>query len=49
LVGWKRAWSGEALTPAKSTSPPGLIRLSTGCENVEDLWNDLDAALAGLS
>ena len=29
--------------------PPGLIRLSTGCENLEDLWNDLSAALAGHS
>jgi cystathionine gamma-synthase len=24
---------------------PSLIRLSVGCEHVEDLWNDLDAAL----
>jgi cystathionine gamma-synthase len=27
--------------------PPGLIRLSTGCENSEDLWRDLDVALGG--
>lgn len=25
--------------------PPGLIRLSTGCEDVDDLWRDLHAAL----
>jgi cystathionine gamma-synthase len=25
--------------------PPGLIRLSVGCEDLEDLWSDLDAAL----
>jgi hypothetical protein len=25
--------------------PPGLIRMSVGCEDVEDLWRDLDAAL----
>ena len=25
--------------------PPGLIRLSTGCEDLEDLWVDLAAAL----
>ncbi len=27
--------------------PPGLIRLSTGCEDLEDLWRDLVAALDG--
>jgi type I restriction enzyme R subunit len=25
--------------------PESLIRLSVGCENVEDLWADIDAAL----
>jgi cystathionine gamma-synthase len=24
---------------------PGLLRLSVGCEHVEDLWNDLEQAL----
>jgi cystathionine gamma-synthase len=27
--------------------PPSLLRLSVGCEHVEDLWADLDAALPG--
>ena len=27
--------------------PPGLIRMSVGCEDVEDLWADLEQALAG--
>jgi cystathionine gamma-synthase len=27
--------------------PPSLLRLSVGCEHVEDLWADLDAALGG--
>ena len=27
--------------------PAGLIRMSVGCEDVEDLWADLDQALAG--
>jgi cystathionine gamma-synthase len=27
--------------------PPGLLRLSVGLENVEDLWADLDQALRG--
>ena len=25
--------------------PPGLIRLSVGIEDVEDIWSDLDRAL----
>jgi cystathionine gamma-synthase len=25
--------------------PPGLLRLSVGCEHIDDLWNDLNAAL----
>jgi cystathionine gamma-synthase len=25
--------------------PPGLLRLSVGCEHIEDLWNDLNSAL----
>ncbi len=31
--------------PGQEHIPPGLIRLSTGCENLEDLWRDLRAAL----
>lgn len=37
----RRRWSGE---PA--TIPDSLVRLSVGCEHVEDLWADLDRALA---
>lgn len=33
--------------PGQAHIPPGLIRLSVGCEHVEDLWADLDQALAG--
>jgi cystathionine gamma-synthase len=25
--------------------PPGLLRLSVGCEHIDDLWHDLDSAL----
>ena len=32
-------WRGEERTP------PSLIRMSIGCEDVEDLWDDLTAAL----
>jgi cystathionine gamma-synthase len=31
--------------PGQEHIPPGLIRLSAGCENVEDTWSDLAAAL----
>jgi cystathionine gamma-synthase len=36
-------WSMEEATP------PGLIRLSVGCEDVEDLWRDLKGALDRVS
>ncbi len=38
----RRRWRTE---PA--TIPDGLVRLSVGIEDVEDLWDDLDRALAG--
>jgi cystathionine beta-lyase/cystathionine gamma-synthase len=25
--------------------PPGLIRVSVGCEHLEDIWDDLSAAI----
>jgi len=25
--------------------PENLIRLSVGCEHIDDLWNDIDTAL----
>lgn len=31
--------------PGQEHLPPGLIRMSVGCEDVEDLWQDLEAAL----
>jgi cystathionine gamma-synthase len=36
----RRRWASEP-----TTIPEGLIRLSVGIENVEDLWKDLSAAL----
>ena len=35
----------RARLPGQEHVPPGLLRLSVGCEHVEDLWSDLDAAL----
>ena len=32
--------------PSEAHLPPGLLRLSVGCEHVEDLWADLEQALA---
>ncbi len=39
----RRRWRTEA-----ATIPEGLVRLSVGLEDVEDLWADLEQALAGL-
>ncbi len=54
---WKRATSlggVESLIEHRasiegegSPCPPDLLRLSAGVEDVEDLWRDIDAALAG--
>jgi cystathionine gamma-synthase len=35
----------RAKLPGQEHVPAGLLRLSVGCEHVEDLWTDLDAAL----
>ncbi len=31
--------------PGQGHVPAGLLRLSVGCEHVDDLWNDLNSAL----
>lgn len=40
----RRRWQAEA-----QTIPEGLVRLSVGIEDVEDLWADLSRALAALA
>ena len=35
----------RAATPGQEHLPPTLLRLSVGCEDVEDLWSDLCSAL----
>ncbi len=35
----------RAKLPGQEHVPPGLLRVSVGCEHVEDLWADLAAAL----
>ena len=54
---WKRATSlggvelliehRASIEGASSPCPSDLLRLSAGIEDVEDLWRDLDRALAG--
>jgi cystathionine gamma-synthase len=39
LLERRQRWEGEEATP------PGLVRVSVGIEDVEDLWHDLEAAL----
>jgi cystathionine gamma-synthase len=36
----------RAKLPGQDHLPPGFLRFSVGCEHVEDLWDDLTAALA---
>jgi cystathionine gamma-synthase len=35
----------RAKLPGQEHLPPGLLRLSVGCEHIEDLWDDLSDAL----
>jgi cystathionine gamma-synthase len=37
----------RAKLPGQEHVPPGLIRLSVGCEHVDDLWDDLSRAIRG--
>ena len=39
----------RAAVPGQTHLPPGLLRLSVGCENVEDLWSDLDSSPRSMS
>jgi cystathionine gamma-synthase len=41
LIERRGRWEGE------QALPPGLLRMSVGIEDVEDIWTDLDRALAG--
>jgi cystathionine gamma-synthase len=39
----RRRWAGES-----PSVPEQLIRLSVGCEHVDDIWQDIEQALAAL-
>jgi cystathionine gamma-synthase len=43
LIERRGRWSGE------DALPPGLLRLSVGIEDVDDLWRDLDAAVRSVT
>lgn len=45
LGGVETSMERRAAHPGQEHIPPGLIRMSVGCEDVEDLWSDLGAAL----
>ena len=46
LGGIESTWERRAAIPGQETMPPSLIRLSVGCEHVEDVWADINSALA---
>jgi cystathionine gamma-synthase len=45
LGGVETTMERRSAHPGQEHIPAGLIRLSVGCEALEDLWADLDAAL----
>jgi cystathionine gamma-synthase len=46
LGGVETTMERRSVHPGQEHIPPGLIRLSAGCEDRDDLWSDLEAALA---
>jgi cystathionine gamma-synthase len=45
LGGVETSMERRSAQPGQEHIPPGLIRLSVGCEHVADLWRDLAGAL----
>jgi cystathionine gamma-synthase len=46
LGGVETTMERRSVHPGQEHIPPGLIRMSVGCEDVEDLWADLEVALS---
>jgi cystathionine gamma-synthase len=46
LGGVETSMERRSAHPGQEHIPPGLIRLSVGCEDLDDLWTDLDSALS---
>jgi cystathionine gamma-synthase len=48
LGGVETCMERRSVQPGQEHLPPGLIRLSVGCETFEDVWRDLETALQGV-
>ena len=48
LGGVETTMERRSVHPGQEHIPGGLIRMSVGCEDAEDLWADLEQALGGL-
>jgi cystathionine gamma-synthase len=46
LGGVETSMERRSVHPGQEHIPPGLIRLSVGCEDLEDVWSDLNAVLS---
>ncbi len=46
LGGIETSMERRSAHPGQEHIPPGLIRLSVGCEDLDDVWSDLEAALS---
>jgi cystathionine gamma-synthase len=46
LGGVESTMERRAVIPGQERIPPSLIRMSVGCENVDDLWADLTQAIS---
>jgi cystathionine gamma-synthase len=46
LGGVESTMERRAVIPGQERIPPALIRMSVGCENVDDLWADLTQAIS---
>jgi cystathionine gamma-synthase len=49
LGGVETLIENRAASPGEEHLPEGLIRVSVGCEHLEDLWEDLEAALSAMA
>ncbi len=45
LGGVESTMERRAVIPGQEEIPPSLIRFSVGCENVEDIWDDISQAI----
>lgn len=45
LGGVETTMERRGVHPGQEHLPPGLIRMSVGCEHIDDIWDDLEAVL----